>query len=360
MESSRALRTECGIETALSLPVHAEALAQSDGSIVEFPVTTYRNTFEFAARTLRVGRHIAPVVAGTKTLRPHIALNTMPAYWDFFFVRALRRMHIPFVTIVHDATVHPGDRFPLFDSMQRHVVRESAGIVTLSDFVASRLRERGWLGRLPHTTIPLPSFDFDEIDLPEPEAPEFGGDRPLRLLLVGRMKAYKGLHLFTEALQRLAPGKVQVRVAGTVEDRRQVDILRHKFNAELRLGWLSDAELFACMDWADVIVLPYVEASQSGVVPLAYKRARPVVATPVGGLPEQVRHGATGLLAKDASADAIADAIAALIETPALVRSCAEGALDLATGAWSWRQVAPRLAGFLQQVAEAASGHRES
>ncbi len=53
------------------------------------------------------------------------------------------------------------------------------------------------------------------------------------------------------------------------------------------------SELFAA---ADVVVLPYVEASQSGAVPLAYAAEKPVVVTAVGGLPEAVEDGRTGLV----------------------------------------------------------------
>src|SRR5512146_668340 len=70
------------------------------------------------------------------------------------------------------------------------------------------------------------------------------------------------------------------------------------------------AELFRN---ASVVVLPYIEASQSGVVPLAYQYGKPVVATHVGGLPEAVENGRTGLVVPPRDERALASAILRLL-----------------------------------------------
>src|SRR5207249_5838275 len=54
-------------------------------------------------------------------------------------------------------------------------------------------------------------------------------------------------------------------------------------------------------------------SSQSGVIPLAYSAGKPVVATEVGGLPEMVEHGRTGLLVPPRDAAQLADAVVRLL-----------------------------------------------
>ena len=60
---------------------------------------------------------------------------------------------------------------------------------------------------------------------------------------------------------------------------------------------------------ADLLVLPYVSATQSGIVQVAYAYDRPVVSTNVGGLPEVVREGETGFLVPPSDPEALAEAV---------------------------------------------------
>jgi glycosyltransferase involved in cell wall biosynthesis len=79
-------------------------------------------------------------------------------------------------------------------------------------------------------------------------------------------------------------------------------------------------------------MLPYDEASQSGVAASAYAAGCPVVPTPIGGLVEQVTPNQTGIVARDMSAEALADAVLEFVENPDLLNRCAAGAT-----CWVWR-----------------------
>jgi glycosyltransferase involved in cell wall biosynthesis len=71
---------------------------------------------------------------------------------------------------------------------------------------------------------------------------------------------------------------------------------------------------------ASVVVLPYVEASQSGVIPMAYTFMKPVVATTVGGLPEMVEDGRTGYLVPPRDEHSLAAAVVRLLRNKPLRR----------------------------------------
>jgi glycosyltransferase involved in cell wall biosynthesis len=62
------------------------------------------------------------------------------------------------------------------------------------------------------------------------------------------------------------------------------------------------------------VVLPYVSATQSGIVQIAYGFNKPVVVTAVGGLPEVVDDGRTGFVVPPKNTEALADAVVRFFE----------------------------------------------
>jgi glycosyltransferase involved in cell wall biosynthesis len=108
------------------------------------------------------------------------------------------------------------------------------------------------------------------------------------------------------------------------------------------------ALLFAA---ADCVVLPYRHATQSGVVQQAYGYGRPVIVTPEGALPDMVRHGFTGWIARESSAEGVAAAAGEFLdgrgELPAMHAAIAEFSRQ-----FSWEAFAAAAGSFLE--AEAA------
>jgi glycosyltransferase involved in cell wall biosynthesis len=352
LELARALSQVCGLATLLSLAEGAELLQNKNlQGEVDLPVYTYANRGEFVSRTLDIRRILRPLTRRLEADKPDAAIVTMVGYWDVFLVRTLRRLGVPFVVISHDAEVHPGDRFHLALYLQRHLLRHADGVVTLTEFVGRQIEARVDLAGKVRAMIPLVAFDYTDLALPEPKLPEAEPDRPLRLLLAGRLKRYKGLDLLTDALRLLGDVPISLRVVGAPQAPQDIAALAAFSGVELDLGWQSDRALIAHLDWADATILPYVEASQSGVAPMSFKRARAVIATPVGGLPEQVRDGETGLITKTVTAESLAASIRQLAEDRILVRRLGENARRHAETDISWRALAPRFAETLEAVA---------
>jgi glycosyltransferase involved in cell wall biosynthesis len=89
--------------------------------------------------------------------------------------------------------------------------------------------------------------------------------------------------------------------------------------------------------WEEPFGIPLVEAMASGL---------PVVATRVGGIPEIVEHGVTGLLVPPDDPDALAGAIAELLVDPSRARELGEAGRRRAEERFSWETVAERLRGL--------------
>ncbi len=74
-------------------------------------------------------------------------------------------------------------------------------------------------------------------------------------------------------------------------------------------GYVPDKEVEKYFSAADLVVLPYESATQSGIVQIAYGFEKPVIVTRVGGLPEVVEDGVTGVIVEPFDDEALAEAI---------------------------------------------------
>ena len=93
-------------------------------------------------------------------------------------------------------------------------------------------------------------------------------------------------------------------------------------------------------DEASVVVLPYIEASQSGVVAISFAFGKPVVVTNVGSLPEVVDHGNTGLVVSPKSITELAKAIIKLLSDGDLREKMGQKAYKFSETELSWDKIA--------------------
>lgn len=136
------------------------------------------------------------------------------------------------------------------------------------------------------------------------------------VLFFGRIAEYKGLEYLIRAEPLITAQMPQTRIviAGNGKDishyrRMMTNPERFTIHDE----YVSDEKRAELFRRASVVVLPYVEATQSGVIPVANSFGKPVVATTVGGLPAQVDDGKTGYLVPPRDERALADAIVRLL-----------------------------------------------
>jgi glycosyltransferase involved in cell wall biosynthesis len=169
-------------------------------------------------------------------------------------------------------------------------------------------------------------------------------DAPM-VLFFGRLSPYKGLDVLYGAAARVAeevPG-VRFVVAGRPIGGYAVPSppdLTGGATLDVRPHYITNAELADLFQRADVVVCPYTDATQSGVVMTAYAFAAPVVASRVGGLPEYVMHGQTGLLVAPGEPDALASALIRVLREPGLRSSLGQGIRDIVAGKLSWAHAA--------------------
>jgi glycosyltransferase involved in cell wall biosynthesis len=285
MHLANALRSVEGPEVFLSLANRAEILQAEHAPHCDLLIDTYTGVAGCLWKLLQAPRFVSHLARQLAVLNPDIAICAMPGPLDLLHLAALRRLRIPTAVLVHDAESHPGDGYPFLMALQRQLTRRADSVVALSHHVASFLAQQGVVDRRKLSALWLPPLVFGPLP-PPPKA--HGG--ALRLLFFGRLLPYKGLHLLHAAVRELGPsGAWVLRVVGTGPECNDLDALRATPGVTVENRWVPDNEISALIAWADVVVLPYVEASQSGVAPAAIAAGRIVVGTRVGGLAEQLR-----------------------------------------------------------------------
>ena len=174
------------------------------------------------------------------------------------------------------------------------------------------------------TVIRHPVNDaFPDTELTPTEAKRRLGlkDDEKAILFFGRIRPYKGIEYLLDAF-RLLPADEQAKYRlivagepkkGSEDYLRQIrESVQRDFKEGqviLRIEFLPDEEMEVYLKGADVLVLPYKEIFQSGVLFLAYSFGLPVVATDVGSFREEIVEGSTGFLCQPGDPADLAKAI---------------------------------------------------
>jgi glycosyltransferase involved in cell wall biosynthesis len=135
------------------------------------------------------------------------------------------------------------------------------------------------------------------------------------LLFFGKVRKYKGLEVLLGAMPKvLARMDCCLKIVGefydSIEKYRQL-IQEYGIEEKVHIDnrYVANEEVSLFFRDADVLILPYVGASQSGVARIALSNALPVIASQVGGLAEAIEDNVTGLLFPAGDSDALADRI---------------------------------------------------
>lgn len=167
-----------------------------------------------------------------------------------------------------------------------------------------------------------------------------------RVLMFGRMEAYKGLDVLLAAWRQLAargvPAALELAGSGPELDRLGADFAALP-GVTVTPGYISSAQVIDKIGAADALVLPYHSATQSGVLAAAMGNGRFAVASRVGGIPDTIQHGVNGLLVEPGDADGLAEALAGLAADAELRRQLQAGARRSADERLDWQQIAERM-----------------
>lgn len=294
-------------------------------------VDTFSASYGALTQAWRIAELRKRIVERIRRDRVEAVIEIIPHVWSPFIMPSVRQAGARYITIQHDSAPHAGDyRSRIARRVFETASRQADLVLTLSQVVANGLAADPEIAKKTITLF-LPDVRPSMAGLHRHNLKSPGPDVPLRLLWLGRIMPYKGLPLFVEAVEKLRARGVDVEVGVFGEGSLGDSGARLKatgVRCEIDNRWHSHREVADLLSRFHVAVLSHTGASQSGVASTALGAGVPVIVTPVGGLPEQIEHGVTGLVARRADSDALADAIANLKDDPDLYQNLLKGICD--------------------------------
>ena len=234
----------------------------------------------------------------------------------------------------------------------RRALRRSDQVVAISNYTAAEIRS---VAPVPVRVIPYTT------DFPTHTERRLTAAGPFAILFVGRLVERKGVPHLIEALRHLprdAAAELTIIGDGPERPRLEAQAAAAGLRDRVRFaGRVSDAELSAAYVAANVVVLPAIADARSdteglGVVLLeGMTYGVPVIGSAIGGIPDIIIDGETGLLVPPGDPAALAQAIARLAGDAALAARLGEAGRRHVAARFSWKAV---LAAWEQCYAAAA------
>ena len=262
-----------------------------------------------AISTLLFPAKIFALAGQIAAIKPDVMIYTMSHPWLY---KLQKLLNFPSAFIVHDAKPHPGFFDRLLDIYNNWIIRQVDACIILSPQMKQPLVEKNFPVERIHT-FELGIFGDHNKNYQK----EKTSLNPIpTLLFFGRIEKYKGIDVLLKAFKLVlmkTEAHLKIVGAGNIAPySTHMQQLEDHLTVENR--WIPEDEIGTYFSQADIVVLPYTSASQSGIIPIAADLQLPVIATNTGGIVSQIKDRQTGLLIEPGNPQVLAEKILLLIE----------------------------------------------
>ena len=273
--------------------------------------------------------------------------------WLFFY-RKMWKM-IPVIYTVHDPYQHPGLPFVntcYQDIMQKMFVRLARKIIVHGMVLKNQFLER-YAEKNYKDVVVIPHGDFSIYRFWDNGKNDRTSDNEIKkILFFGSIRPNKGLEYLIKA-EPLIGEKVKnyrIVIAGKCTDCAYKKYIKNSSKFTLVNEFIPNKDIPKYFKDASIVVLPYISATQSGIIPIAYAFGKPIIATNVGSIPEVVEDGKTGILVEPRDESALANAIIKLLSDDNLLKEMGDNALRYCKLNLSWDSIAQKTIKIYDEV----------
>lgn len=249
--------------------------------------------------------HKRKIIKNVKGVRFDAVIFTYMHGWNPW-VKKFARADV-YSMIVHDPIPHSDEKKNRKGKQARQIASMNKLIVLSKAFVPVCVKEYGFAEKdiiyIPHSPM-----NYNPGNLRTP----YGVSPVTNFLFFGRITKYKGIGVLFEAFARLEEKYPQARltVAGRGDFSEFEQRGKSLKNAELDIRYIADEEIPRFFTMENLVcVLPYLDATQSGIISIAMEYGAAVIASDTGGLKEQLNDGKNGIFCEAGNAGSLYEAM---------------------------------------------------
>ena len=295
-------------------------------------------------------------------INPDVIHMVIDHPWCSIYALLLRRKY-PIITTIHEPNPLSRQIGGTILSIRPILVVNNKILAIISDNIivhGKNLREYLLTKNVPDSKVEtIPHGDYSFFKRWEKKEIQ---TQKNNILFFGTITPYKGIEYLIQA-EKLIKEHVSnptITIAGEGNIRKYEKQISQNSNFRILNKFIPDEEVAELFQKASLVVLPYTQGSQSGVVHIAYAFKKPVVATNVGSIPEIVDDGKTGFIVPSKDSKALAEAIIRILKNSELRKEMGENAYRKMKDELSWDKNAEKTVEvYKEAIKNHAAAHRK-
>jgi len=333
IQLSSALSNQC--QTSIIIPSYSDT-AGIDKKVNIMKITAPPNLFGTILASFNIVMHIRAIKVINASADIIDILDIHPWYVIWWpFLKASKK-----VVTINDPEQHSGEKGG-FSGMiirfaTRFLLKRANTIIVLGKKQEHTVRKLGYTQKIIVSRIGNYAFLKRSKKICRTES--------RTILFFGRIKDYKGLQYLLDALIGITNKKFKLVIAGDGDlSLYRLQLERLGNHVEIHNTFMRDDAIAPFFERAAFVVLPYTEATQTGIVPIAYSFSKPVIATNVGSLPEVVINGKTGIIVEAKNTEQLRKAIMHLLSSPSTTKQLGKNGRQFMEEELDWKKIVKKL-----------------
>ena len=240
-----------------------------------------------------------------RNINPDVVL--LDNYWFTYLITAILYRKKTLL-LVHDPFLHSGEEF-----LMDRILRKFYFTLVKNKILLNEIQKQDFISVYKEDPNKIYTSFLSVYDYLTCFNQNTERSNEFNILFFGRISPYKGvkylLDAFVDILQRHKDLNIKLTIAGSGDFDFDINFYKNYPQIKIINKFISPQDLSSLINQSTVVICPYTDATQSGVVMSAFAFKKPIIATRVGGLSEMIKNNATGLIIEPKSTEAIVDAI---------------------------------------------------